>query len=315
MKLSRSNTSIDATLWLGTSLLEEAPLQRVQEILGQFAPEWSSKLHLWRGGEPQARSPIDIGRQNGILDLMLTKGIAKGELFERLNRLAPVPNPERRLGSMELRGAYPGLTVVLDSDDWLFCPMGTEWHVGNHIALQVRNKRIEERPSCEWIEECFSVCCTKLGPLFGFACAAEEYAAKNICTEGGGLRTIGTDIAKYLPGVYWLNFFGAPYGNLIGEKRLAATAAHRVSSCGSGYLVQLGPDPEDWNSDGYRDREESVRRHLGEEYFFIRDREQRKTASPFDLPRLSPRGKIEADVELQSGSPVVTQIRLKGFSD
>src|SRR5690242_115055 len=128
MKLSRSNTSLDATLWLGTSWLEEAPLQRFQEILGQFAPAWSSKLHLWRGGEPQARSPIDIGRQNGILDLLLTKGIAKGELFERLNRLAPVPNLERRLGSTELRGAYPGLTVVLDSDDWLFCPMGTEWH-------------------------------------------------------------------------------------------------------------------------------------------------------------------------------------------
>ena len=143
-------------------------------------------------------------------------------------------------------------------------------------------------------------------------------------TRTGGLLTavaergrsaIGIDIAKYLPGLYWLNFFGAPYGNLIGEKRLASTAAYHVASCGSGYLLQLGPDPEDWNSRAYRDCEESVRRYLGEVYFFNRDREQGNSVSPFDLPKLSPGGKIEADVELQSGNPVVTQIRLKGLPD
>ena len=313
MKIKRTNTSIDLTLFFGTSLLQGTLVQRFQDFLCQLAPEWSSEIHLWRFREP--RVPIDVSRQDGILEVMLTKGVEKGELSRRLERLAPVPNPERRLGSMELRGGYPGLTIVLSFDDWIFCPMGTAWIVGNTIAIQVRDKRIEQSSASEWVEQCFSLCCAKLSPLFGLACATEEYTAKNISTEGGGLRAIGIDIAKYLPGLYWLNFFGAPYGNLIGEKRLASTAAYHVASCGSGYLLQLGPDPEDWNSRAYRDCEESVRRYLGEVYFFNRDREQGNSVSPFDLPKLSPGGKIEADVELQSGNPVVTQIRLKGLPD
>ena len=246
---------------------------------------------------------------------MLTKGIAKGELFRRLERLAPVSNPERRLGSMELRGAYPGITVVLNFDDWLFCPMGTAWIVGNRIEIQVRSKRIEESSAPDWVEKSFSLCCAQLDPLFGFACATEEYTAKNMSTERGGLRAIGIDIAKHLPGLYWLNFFGFPYKQSMGDKCLATAPGHLVASCGSGYVVQLASEPQEWNSRTYRACEQSVRRHLGEEHFFIRDRLQRNTVSPFDLPKLSAAGKIEVDVELQSGNSVVTQIRLKDGSE
>jgi hypothetical protein len=314
MKVNRAKTNIDITFYLSASLLCGTLAQQFQTILAQLLPEWSSGFHLWRSGEP--RFPIDVNRQDGIQDVMLTKGIAKGELFRRLERLAPVSNPERRLGSMELRGAYPGITVVLGFDDWLFCPMGTAWIAGNRIEIQVRNKRIEQSSAPDWVEKCFSLCCAQLDPFFGFACATEEYTAKNMFTESGrGLRAIGIDIAKHLPGLYWLNFFGFPYSKSMGKKCLATAVAHLVASCGSGYLVQLASEPQEWNSRTYWACEQSVRRHLGEEYFFIRDRQHRNTVSPFDLPKLSPAGKIEADVELQSGNSVVTQIRLKVGSE
>lgn len=207
MKQRRTSTSIDLTLYLSGSLLSGTQLARFQQILVQVAPEWSSKLHLWRHGEP--RLPIDARLDGTLQDLALTKGIETGALFQLLAKTA-APEYPRATGSMELRGAYRGLTVVILLDDWTFCPIGNSWRAGNQIAIQVRKDRIEGRDSPIWVEECFERCCSTLHPLFAFAGATEEYYAKNMSKQGGGLRAIGIDIAKYLPGLYWLNYFGVP---------------------------------------------------------------------------------------------------------
>jgi hypothetical protein len=64
----------------------------------------------------------------------LTKGVETRSLYRKLARNAP-PTYERRTGSMELRGAYRGLTMVIGLDDWAFCPNGGAWLVGNTIAV------------------------------------------------------------------------------------------------------------------------------------------------------------------------------------
>jgi hypothetical protein len=72
-------------------------------------------------------------------------------------------------------------------------------------------KQCRGRQECSMLDQdSFAHCCANFDPFFGFACDTEEYHAKNMSTEGGGVRAIGIDIGKYLPGLYWLNFFGLP---------------------------------------------------------------------------------------------------------
>ncbi len=305
MKANANSPSIDITLYLGSSLFNGNELQYFQNTLLGLAPEWASKLHLWRFREPPVE--IDVTREGAIENLMVSKGIERGELFRRLEKLAPLPAPERRLGSMELRGAYRGLTVVLSFDDWMFSPIGASWIPGNRITFQVRRSKIEQNGASAWAEECISLCCMAVDPLFGFACATEEYTAKNMSTDGGGLRAIGIDIAKHLPGLYWLNFFGAPYAALIGHEALSSTPAEGVVACKSGYLIRLSSGPEHWNSAEGSHREAAARKHLGCKYFFDRGSCDRETVSPFCLPKLNSAGKVEADVGIDSA---IRQIRI-----
>jgi hypothetical protein len=309
MSGKKNSPSIDITLYLGSSLFTGKELQGFQNALVRLTPEWASKLHLWRFQEP--RVEIDVTREGAIERVMLSKGTERGELFQRLEKLAPLPDPDRRLGSMELRGAYPGLTVVLRFDDWIFCPIGTSWTVGNTIAIQVRSSNIEQSDASDWTEKCMAICGTAMDLLFGFACSTEEYAAKNMSTEGGGLRAIGLDVAKHLPGLYWLTFLGAPYATLIGHETRSSAPADRVVVCKSGYLIRLSSGPKHWNSPEARDREAAVRKHLGQRYFFDRERCDRETASPFCLPKLTSPGKIESDVDVDG---VLKQIRIKKSS-
>jgi hypothetical protein len=130
-----------------------------------------------------------------------------------------------------------------------------------------------------------------------------------MCTENGGLRAIGVDVAKYLPGLYWLNFFGFPYEELIGEQRLASAPAFQVGACGLGYIVMLSKDCHAWDAPETRLREESVRRHLGERYFFDRNQQLRETISPFNLPKLPANNlRVEADIDVQNA---VREIRIR----
>jgi hypothetical protein len=285
MRLDQPNTDIDLTLYLSSSMFSEATLQHLQQSLILLAPEWTSGLHLKRFGEP--RVSIDASRDGAIRDVVFRQGLERGQLYQRLQQLAPSPSPNRRFGSVELRGTNRELTIILSFDDWVFCPLGQSWIPGNRISIQIRSALVESRGAPTWINQSFAHWCAILDPFFGFACATREYDAKNMSTEGGGLRAVGNDISQYLPGLYWLNFFGSPYRPLMSDERLASAPAFRTNATGSGYVVTLSENPGDWDSSEYKTREESVRRHLGEEHFFVRASQERKTVSPFHLPKLA----------------------------
>src|SRR2546430_3911860 len=171
--MNKMNVSIDLTLYLNSSLFSGTHLQSFQDSLLRFAPEWASELHLWRFREP--RLTIDASREGAIQSVVLSKGLERGKLFERIQELAPSALPGRRFGSIELRGGNQELTVVLEFDDWVFRPLGPSWIPGNSIEIQVRSSLVEGRRARSWVEECFSHCCATLDPFFGFARASDEY--------------------------------------------------------------------------------------------------------------------------------------------
>src|SRR5919109_2843616 len=116
MKERQKIASIELQLRLSKSLLSGIQLQQFQDLIIQLAPQWTSRLHLWRFNE----SPlwIDAAREGALQETALTKGIETRGLYGQLAEIAP-PTYARRTGSMELRGAYRGLTIVIGLDDWI----------------------------------------------------------------------------------------------------------------------------------------------------------------------------------------------------
>jgi hypothetical protein len=46
-------------------------------------------------------------------------------------------------------------------------------------------------------------------------------------SEGPRIEAVGCDFGRFLPGLFWLNFFGRPYRGLIGDAHLRSTPAGR----------------------------------------------------------------------------------------
>jgi len=301
-----NHQNLDLTLYMRSSLLKDSALDTFQRLLRQLAPRWASRLYLYRFRE--SYPSIDITVDGALQELALTKGLERGMLFDRLQELTTSPKTSRRFGSLELRGANQQLTVVLQFDDWVFQPVGTAWIAGNSISIQVRAGIVEEKEAVIWIQECFSSCCRLLTPFYGFACATEEYESKNIFQKGGMVKAIGINLAKHLPGLYWLNYFGEPYVKMMGEPRLMSAPTHDVTKIDStGVLFKLCPTPVEWLTPQYKSLESSVVQHLGKQYFFSRDHQDRNKVSPFELPEPHPSGKVQGYVDLDS---VVRIIRI-----
>jgi hypothetical protein len=94
------------------------------------------------------------------------------------------------------------------------------------------------------------------------------------------IEAIGRDFGRFLPGLFWLNFFGGRYKDLIGEERLRSAPAERVIGLDSGVIISLAADPARWNSTEFTMSEERVRRHLGPAFFFAKSDSERETVAP-----------------------------------
>jgi hypothetical protein len=90
-------------------------------------------------------------------------------------------------------------------------------------------------------------------------------------------------LEEALPGLYWLNYFGAPYLELIGKSRLL-TASAEVMEVGEGVLLALDRSPSSWQEEAYMRKKAEVMQHLGQVYFFDPAHPDGKTAAPVFRP-------------------------------
>lgn len=277
-----SRFCLQLELHLDGFLLADQRLDRVQAVLRERAPRWAGGLCLFR--YPRERRPVDV-RTPGALEACVRAAVAeRGPLYQRLAREFGDP-ASRILGSAELRGRDPSLTAVLALDELVIRPCGQAWLWGNSVSLGVSRARIEGIDAIAWSRGVVGAMCEALSCAHAYAHLHAEYDAKNMSHEGGGLRAIGVDVARALPGLYWLNFFGRPYRDLIGRERLLSAPAHEVREVDEGVMLMLHPDPSAWNTAGYRETERRVLDYLGRRYFFDRAAPDRETVAPkFDLP-------------------------------
>lgn len=94
------------------------------------------------------------------------------------------------------------------------------------------------------------------------------------------IEAIGRDFGRFLPGVFWLNFFGHRYRQMIGDERLRSAPAEEVAVIDDGVLIAIAGDPAAWDTPEYAVCEQRIRSHLGAELFFSKAEPERLTVAP-----------------------------------
>jgi hypothetical protein len=269
---------INICVYFGGCILNRAFFNELQNICRSAAPKWSSGLHLWPPEDQDG--PVNITGNDGLYNAIVSEVSTKGPLYCKLAQELGDGGGELLSGMFEFRGASKSLILIVTVDSRRFIRIGEKWLWGNSIALQVRRAKVDGVDSISWVNAVFTELCSRLDPWYGHAHFTQEYDAKNISTERGCTRAIGVDIAKSLPGLYWLNFFGKQCVARMGIRRVKSVPAQRVLPAGNGILIGLSEDPRKWDTRKYKDMEADVLAHLGKQFFYSRTEGAQDTVSP-----------------------------------
>jgi hypothetical protein len=102
-----------------------------------------------------------------------------------------------------------------------------------------------------------------------------------------GRTIVPVDLKKGLPGIYWANFFGPEYVELIKRRKLLCAPCEDIRELSDGgVLVLTASSPLDPSSEVNRRRQQAVQDFLGEDIFY-HWRQSNKSKVPrfrFDRP-------------------------------
>lgn len=268
---------LDAELVFDRFIAEDGTLDALWDVLLSKAPKWAGGIHIRKS--PKIRLPIDVNASGGFSNAVRGSAAERGPTYHALVSMYG-KGDERLSGSVELRGSDSAFIVVVAIDQKPFHHIGGALSLGNRLAIQVRKKKIDGVDAIIWIRDVFRELCERTDPAWGKISDCGEYWEK-VMEVSPSVRAVGRDFSKYLPGLFWLNFFGKPYLNAIGTKRVATTPARVVERLKTGILVEIYEDPLLWNEEPSRILERAVRDHLGSEFFFLKGYETSKTKSPW----------------------------------
>jgi len=279
---SRKRFALDIVVRPATFLFERGQLGEIQRVLREFAPTWSREARLWRSRSEQR--PVNLAKASALEEAIQESTSKRAPLAQALEEQLGPSSYDRFLGSVELRGPDDSLTVIVRADEYVLAPSAGWWLFANEVCLQVRRGTVEQTAAAAWSAQVCEALCAALSPLHADVHAWDEYDAKNLDHEGGGTEAVGVDVSRHLPGIYWLNFFGKPYCELIGRDRLLSAPASEVRALDDGVLLRLADDPLEWASPAYKAVERRVLDYIGPAYFFSKDEPGRRTIAPtFDL--------------------------------
>jgi hypothetical protein len=185
------------------------------------------------------------------------------------------------MGSAELYGLEPTPAFFMWHSDSTHPPDA------NRLTIEIFDvPTVEGRRADVWARDMFAAIAQALPLTYAKAHMNQEFAAKNMHQGEDGTWAIGVQLLDYLPGLYWLNYFGPPYCDLIGRDRILTAPAYEVWPSGDGVIVSLAESAEEWETPAYQRREQAVIEHLGKPYFFSRDDPKRESLAPdFDAIR------------------------------
>lgn len=134
-----------------------------------------------------------------------------------------------------------------------------------------------------WLEQLFCDLVVAQSTRYAYACRRGEFHASNIVSDDSGTRAIGRQFGSFLPGLYWLNFFGRECIAAMQESAFQSLSAEACSRLGEGFLVRVAPDPSQWQQDAYAEGRSHCLLTLGPSFFFDRNDQLAETTTvPFD---------------------------------
>lgn len=227
---------------------------------------------------------------------VVEKGLQRGDTYRSLVRDSGSPSHDREFGDVIVRGSAPRTNLFIRFDDLTPAkPIGENWLFSNSISGQVGSAKVGGVPRTTFVFDLVTALGSMRDALWGAAHDDAEFRSRNLYDEPDGMRALGRDIRRSLPGLYWLNLFGQPYRSLIGDSTLATVPAADVHDLGDALLIRLWEKPEDWGTDQAIDRHRRALEHLGPQYFFDREQPGRATTAPdFGLAPLPARRPLQA---------------------
>ncbi len=277
---------MDVRFFLSETLLNEKHFEVLGIVLAEKASSWSSKLHIWRG-RGEDNTPLNISDPKSIYEPIRTALLERGPTYHKLLKEKEVAPKQRNSGSIGIKGKNTSLGLVVGVDDYPLWPLAGRYNWGNYISFHIGSSVIEGAYKAhEWVSEVFCFLCEKLPVVYAHAQCSADYFNKNIDASNGGRRAVGIDFAKCLPGVYWLNYFGEPYAELMGKNKLLSANVFEAKEINKGVSIQISESPQHWHEKNYQNSEKNFLKHIGDQYFFSKQSPNRKTIAPeFDLPK------------------------------
>jgi hypothetical protein len=288
--MSTQRNYIDLKVFFGESIFARDTLDIVQSAFREFAPTWSKRLRLYESKAEGGN--VDVETQGALYDAIGADHSVVTPFHAELRRRSGLTAAPRKCGFVELRGSNSAITVVLSFDELRFSRASGIRVWGNSLAFQIRKSRVDGEDFVSWGKELFVELCSRLRPWYGRANAIAEFESKNLDLTDG-VRAIGVDVSKSLPGLYWLNFFGKYCAESIGRHKFEGVRAFEKRPIGDGVLLALDADPRKWDTREYCATDQGVRNALGPQYFFSRAAPNRPTTSPFAVNALEDGGSIQ----------------------
>jgi hypothetical protein len=249
------NTCLSLKFNLQEPLFDKAQLDTIQYLVEKHLPNWSRVIEV---REDEDTPDVEI--------------ISDGQsLYEVANTIAPMRGS---FSGVVLKGTYEGvLLIIFTSNSPPPSPL-------NYFKVQIIDlTEIEKQLTWQWAIEFFEDAILHLPVYYAQGYLKEEFYAKNMIIDNGRCA-VGVNLLHSLPGVYWLNYFGSPYLELLQKSKLLSSPAYFTKEYDNGVILALDETPFSWQSESYQKREEDVIEHIGSCYFFSKSDPQRKTVAP-----------------------------------
>lgn len=144
------------------------------------------------------------------------------------------------------------------------------------VDLQICYGREDDgssRHECPWlarISRVFIDTFAPIGLIYARACSYDEWFHRNLLkthtpwARRPSTSPVGTDIERYVPGLYWMNFLSRPFAerHRIDLESVSRQLGARAESIGDGYLLVLFGSPGDWQQHASR-VDQAIRSHRG----------------------------------------------------
>lgn len=273
-------SQLDFEIHFAENLARLDVLDTLQSALRTTSPRFCQGLRaVAYEGDPRAIA-IDVTADRSLHDAVIAKGAVRGATFARLAAADP-PGPTRPFGHALLRGASRSASLIVSFDD--DAPIrraGDAWLFSNGVSGTARSARIGEVSALAWVSGLLEALAEQPAVVWGAAYDVSEFHARNLYKGSDGQWALGRDASRALPGLYWLNVFGPPYRELIGDGSLRGTQALETRTVGTCVLSRLYDDPSRWSTPENRAVHDAVVREIGPQYFFDREAPGAATVAP-----------------------------------